>query len=153
MAEPFKNLLNAALAPPLQAEDLGAMRITKPGLAGWILWRVGEWVARCGMATPQRALQCLHANANVERRALLRHASRTLIKQSHPEALRAWGLGAALKADARLRMAPQRVTLGDSLELEVSWVSRSGQPQTLVVLVNGQAVAEAAFLLRLPVAN
>ena len=311
------SIVEAALAPPFQTEDLSAMRITKAGLAGWILWSVGEWVVRSGMGTPQRALPCLHAitqrfsaefalrpfiaehpalaratlakwaqdsnvhvrrlasegsrprlpwgmrlqalvadpspslpllqslqddtsayvrrsvanhlndiakdhpsvvaawlhqhlpGASTERKALLRHASRTLIKQGHPETLQAWGLGAGLQGEARLRVTPQRLTLGASLTLEVSLVSSSSQTQTLVidyavhhvkadgsthakvfkgwnlslpprgelrlsrqhsmrvittrryyagrhrvvVLVNGQAVAEAAFVLRLPVAN
>ena len=311
------SIVEAALAPPFQTEDLSAMRITKAGLAGWILWSVGEWVVRSGMGTPQRALPCLHAitqrfsaefalrpfiaehpalahatlakwaqdsnvhvrrlasegsrprlpwgmrlqalvadpspslpllqslqddtsayvrrsvanhlndiakdhpgvvaawlhqhlpGASDERKALLRHASRTLIKQGHPETLRAWGLGAGLQGEARLRVTPQRLTLGASLTLEVSLVSSSSQTQTLVidyavhhvkadgsthakvfkgwnlslpprgelrlsrqhsmrvittrryyagrhrvvVLVNGQAVAEAAFLLRLPATN
>ncbi len=310
-------MVEAALAPPFQTEELGAMRITQAGLAGWILWSVGEWVVRSGMATPQRALQCLHAitqrfsaefavrpfiaehpalahatlakwakdnnvhvrrlasegsrprlpwgmrlqalvadpspslallknlqddtsayvrrsvanhlndiakdhpsvvaawlhqhlpGASVERKALLRHASRTLIKQGHPEALRAWGVGASLKGDASLRIAPQRITLGESLTLDVSLTSSASQPQALVidyavhhvkadggtsakvfkgwsltlaprgqmqlsrqhsmrvistrryyagrhrvvVLVNGQAVAEASFFLRLATAN
>ncbi len=53
------DLIEAALAPAGRSwadQPSGA-----DGLAGWILWPVGEFVARRGQATPDRALQLLHA--------------------------------------------------------------------------------------------
>lgn len=211
------------------------------GLAGWALWPVGEYVARRGLATPERALQVLrhltpgltaewairpfivrhpaltfatlarwcsdpnehvrrlvsegsrprlpwglqlkgliadpsptlplleallddpsdyvrrsvanHLNdvakdhpalvaqwverhlpgATPERRALLRHASRTLIKRGDARMLRAWGLGAPLRGTARIEVAPARIRLGDSLTLQVTLQPRGRAAQTLVV--------------------
>ena len=53
------DLIEATLAPAGRSwadQPSGA-----DGLAGWILWPVGEFVARRGQATPDRALQLLHA--------------------------------------------------------------------------------------------
>ena len=52
---------------------------------------------------PQLIVQWLHEHlpgATPQRRALLKHASRTLIKQGHPQVLKAWGLGAPLRGEA-----------------------------------------------------
>ncbi|HSI57065.1 MAG TPA: DNA alkylation repair protein, partial [Ideonella sp.] len=68
-----------------------------------------------------------------ERRALLRHASRTLVKQGDPRVLGAWGLGAAFKGDAAWRVAPEAAPLGSSLQLALTLHSRARQAQTLVI--------------------
>ena len=41
--------------------------------------------------------------APAARRRLLKHASRTLIKQGHPQAMKAWGLGQALRGTLQVR--------------------------------------------------
>jgi len=235
------DVIEAALAPAADGEDLGALRGGAQGLAGWVVWPLGEYVARRGLQQPQRALQALHAltqrltaewairpfiethpqltfdtlarwcddpsahvrrlvsegsrprlpwgrqlrslvadpaptlpllrrlqddpspyvrrsvanhlndiakdhpqlllqwlrehlpGASPERRALLRHASRTLIKQGHPQVLQAWGQGAALRGTATLRLAPKRLVVGDTLQLTVQLQSRAARPQPLVV--------------------
>jgi hypothetical protein len=71
--------------------------------------------------------------ASVARRALLRHASRTLIKQGDRRVLAAFGLGAALRGDASLTLAPKRVALGGSVELRVELTSRARTAQALVI--------------------
>jgi len=211
------------------------------GLAGWILWPVGEFVARRGLAEPQRALQVLHAltqrftaefairpflvqhpalvlatlqrwtqdpsprvrrlvsegsrprlpwglrlqmlvadpsptlpllrtlqddasayvrrsvanhlndiakdhpalvaawlhehlpGASAARRALLRHASRTLIKQGHAATLQAWGLGRPLQGTAKLQLAPRRVELGGAVQLTLTLRSHAADVQRLAV--------------------
>ncbi len=233
--------LEATLAPPPADEDLSALRPGDDGLAGWILWPFGEYVARRGRATPERALQTLHAltqrftaefalrpfivdhpalvfdtlarwtadpsahvrrlvsegsrprlpwglqlksliadpsptlpllaalqddasayvrrsvanhlndigrdhpgrvadwlerhlpGAPPERRALLRHASRGLVKRGDARVLGAWGLGHAFDGRATLTLAPKRVRLGESVLLTVSLVSGSARPQTLEI--------------------
>lgn len=79
----------------------------------------------------------LHAHlpdASVERRALLRHASRTLIKQGDPRVLQAWGVGGGLQGRATLNLVPTApLTLGQTLQLDVTLHSSSRQPQALVV--------------------
>lgn len=71
--------------------------------------------------------------ASAQRRALLRHASRTLIKRGDARILKAWGLGRKLRGVATLALAPKRITLGDSLELAVTLLSNARQAQKLVV--------------------
>jgi 3-methyladenine DNA glycosylase AlkC len=234
-------VIEASLAPP-RPEPLGASTTSDDGgIAGWVLWSVGEFVVRRGMAQPARALTVLHAltqrftaewairpfvvahpelcfatlarwtsdasphvrrlvsegsrprlpwglqlksliadpspslpllaalqddpseyvrrsvanhlndiakdhptlvadwlerhlpDASVERRALLRHASRTLIKRGHARVLHAFGVGAALRGTASLQLAPRRLALGDSLTLEVQLRSTARAPQLLLL--------------------
>lgn len=237
--------LEAALAPvatdaPAHEEPASA-RSGPDGLAGWALWPLGEWVARRGQDTPQRALQALHAltqrftaewairplllrhpdtvlatlrrwcddpsphvrrlvsegsrprlpwglqlrpliadpaptlpllaalqddpspyvrrsvanhlndiakdhpavvtewlrrhlpGASAERRALLRHASRSRIKAGDAEVLRLWGQGAALEGRAEFQATPEGVTLGEAVTLSATLTSLARQPQPLVV--------------------
>ena len=233
--------LQAALAPPEAGEAMAQLTGLEQGLRGWILWPVGEYIARHGQAHPDRALQALHAltqrftaefairpfivqhpqhvfatlqrwvhddsahvrrlvsegsrprlpwglqlkqlvadpsptlpllqalqddpseyvrrsvanhlndiakdhphrvaqwlqthlpDAPPPRRALLRHASRTLIKAGDPAVLKAWGLGAAFKGQAELRIEPASIALGDTVTLTLVLVSRSNKPQTLAI--------------------
>ncbi|MEY8876808.1 MAG: DNA alkylation repair protein, partial [Leptothrix sp. (in: b-proteobacteria)] len=221
--------------------DLAALRSSDAGLAGWAVWPMTEFVARRGLAEPQRALAALHAmtqrfsaewairpfierhpaltfaalarwchdpsphvrrlvsegsrprlpwgqrlkglvadpaptlpllatlqddpsayvcrsvanhlndiakdhpalladwlerhlpGASPARRALLRHACRTLIKQGDARVLAAWGEGAALVGLARLHLTPARLRLGETLTLAVELDSGVRQAQTLVV--------------------
>jgi 3-methyladenine DNA glycosylase AlkC len=71
--------------------------------------------------------------ASAERRALLRHASRTLIKRGHARTLKAWGLGNALRGDAALALSPRRAHIGGALTLAVTLHSRARSAQRLVV--------------------
>ncbi|URI11607.1 DNA alkylation repair protein [Aquincola tertiaricarbonis] len=237
-------VLERSLAPPV-APDAGIVapdRGDAPGLAGWIVWPMTEWVAAHGLAEPERALQALHAmtqrftaewalrpfivqhpalawatlarwcsdesahvrrlvsegsrprlpwglrlqslvddpgptlpllarlqdddsdyvrrsvanhlndiakdhpavvadwldqhlpSAPPTRRAMLRHASRTLIKQGDARVLAAWGLGAALKGSATLTVSPEHAVLGgDGVTLQVVLHATSRQPQVLEV--------------------
>lgn len=234
-------VLEKSLAPARLDDDLGALTSSEPGLAGWSVWPMGEFVVRRGMDEPERALAALHAltqrfsaefalrpflarhpelvfatlarwvrdpsphvrrlvsegsrprlpwgmrlhalvadpaptlpllrilqddssayvrrsvanhlndiakdhpsivsdwlaehlpDSSPERRLLLRHASRTLIKQSHAPTLAAWGLGRKLRGSASLSVAPRRVELGGELVLKVALVSTFAQPQRLVI--------------------
>ena len=57
--EEAADLIEAALAPA--GRSWADQPSRAEGLAGWILWPVGEFVARQGLASPERALQVLHA--------------------------------------------------------------------------------------------
>jgi len=72
-------------------------------------------------------------DAGAERRTLLRHASRTLIKKGDARVLAAWGHAERYDGRATLRLAEPRVTLGGGCTLEVSLQSTGRTPQTLVV--------------------
>ncbi len=250
-------LIEASLAPPLADESGIASQSGQAGLAGWVLWPVGEFVVRRGLAKPQRALAALHAltqrftaewairpfihehpelcwaslarwandpslhvrrlvsegsrprlpwglqlkglikdpsptlpllralqddpseyvrrsvanhlndiakdhpalvaewvekhlaGASKERQALLKQASRTLVKQGDARILKAWGLGQRLCGDASLTVSPKRVAVGDSLSLSVGLRSSSPRAQKLLidyavhhVKANGQVSAK-----------
>ena len=234
-------VLERALAPAWPGDRLGSADPCRDGLEGWALWPAGEFVARRGLAHPERGLQALHAltqrfsaefairpfiashpalafealqrwtrdpsphvrrlvsegsrprlpwglqlkalirdpapalpllralmddeseyvrrsvanhlndiakdhpdvvtgwvhehaaGASPARLALLRHASRTLVKRGHPAMLEAWGLGRALQGDLRLQLTPGRVRLGDSLEMDVRLASTAREAQRLVI--------------------
>jgi 3-methyladenine DNA glycosylase AlkC len=234
-------LIEASLAPVLSGPEDSAAAQSAHGLGGWVLWPVGEFIVRRGMAQPQRALAALHAitqrftaewavrpfiaahpqlcwstlarwagdpsehvrrlvsegsrprlpwgmqlrgliadpsptlplllalqddpsdyvrrsvanhlndiakdhparvvqwiaqhlpGATAQRRALLKRASRTLIKQGDPAMLKAWGLGRRLRGQASLRLTPKRVALGGSVGLAVTLCSTSHRAQKLVV--------------------
>ena len=235
------DLIEASLAPPLPDDPIAGSTHADEGLAGWIVWPLGEFVARRGLGQPARALRCLHAltqrltaefalrpfivhhpqlvfdtlavwahdpsahvrrmasegsrprlpwglrlqaqvadpspalpllealqddpsdyvrrsvanhlndiakdhpalvadwlrrhlpGASDARRALLRHASRTLIKQGHPDVLGLWGLGRPFKGTATLRVSPARLKLGGALRIELDLQSTHGRAQTLEV--------------------
>ncbi len=71
--------------------------------------------------------------ASPQRQALLKHASRTLIKHGDPAVLRAWGLGTAFAGEADWSVAPARVAIGGALKITLSLRSRSAKPQRLVI--------------------
>lgn len=58
--------------------------------------------------------------ASPERRALLRHACRTLIKAGDQAVLDAWGLGGGFAGQASLGVAPALIRLGEVVELTVA---------------------------------
>ena len=237
------DVLEASLAPPRPAgEGLSNDAVDEAaGLRGWIIWPMGEYVARRGLLQPQRALAALHAltqrltaewairpfieahpaltwatlqrwtedpsehvrrlvsegsrprlpwgqqlkgliadpsptlpllqalqddpspyvrrsvanhlndiakdhpgvvadwlaqhlpQAPAPRRALLRHASRSLIKQGDARVLALWGTGQRLKGSVALSVTPSRIHLGESVSLELALRSGSRQAQSLLI--------------------
>jgi len=235
------SVLEASLGPPGAGDELGGLRTSEAGLAGWMVWPMGEFVARRGIAQPVRALAALHAmtqrfsaefairplivahpalvfrtlerwtrdesahvrrlvsegsrprlpwgmqlqaliadpspalpllealqddpsayvrrsvsnhlndiakdhpelladwlqrhlpEASRERRALLKHASRTLLKRGDPRVLELWGVGAPLRGKLKFALEPARISLGDSLTLRVELESTARRAQTLLI--------------------
>ncbi len=235
------DVIEASLAPAPAGDGLAEHRSSDAGLAGWPLWPLAEFVARRGLATPERALRTLreitqrftaewairpfivahpapafatlerwaadpsphvrrlvsegsrprlpwglqlkglvadpsptlpllralqddasayvrrsvanHMNdiakdhpavvvqwlaehlpgAPPARRALLKHASRTLIKHGHPAVMKAWGLGRPLRGEVRLEVAPKRIHVGDALTLSVALHSTAARAQPLQI--------------------
>ncbi len=68
-----------------------------------------------------------------ERRSLLRHASRTLIKKGHRRALAAWGVDRGLRGRASLAVTPKSPRIGDNVVLAVTLASAAASAQRLVV--------------------
>ena len=71
--------------------------------------------------------------APAPRRALLRHASRTLVKRGDRRVLEAFGLGRPFAGEASLELAPRRIALGGSIRLALVLRSRSRRVQPLVI--------------------
>jgi 3-methyladenine DNA glycosylase AlkC len=71
--------------------------------------------------------------ASDERRALLRHASRTLIKQGHPRVMQAWGVGGRFRGEAALVVSPAAAAVGGGVALALTLRSTARRPQELVV--------------------
>ena len=67
------------------------------------------------------------------RSALLRHASRSLIKAGHAPTLAAWGLASGLKGQATLTLSAARAAVGGDIALRVQLQSTARQAQLLVV--------------------
>lgn len=235
-------LLERALTPVADDDaPTSHPRATDVGLRGWILWPVGEFAARRGIAHPERALQLMHAitqrftaefairplivahpalvfrtlerwtrdpsehvrrlvsegtrprlpwglqlkasiidpstswpllealiddpseyvrrsvanhlndiakdhpsmmldftermleGASKERRALLKHATRTLVKKGDPRALRLWGVGAPFDGTASLSVAPAIVAVGDTVTLSLELRSNATEAQRLAI--------------------
>ncbi|MFM6986009.1 MAG: DNA alkylation repair protein [Hydrogenophaga sp.] len=85
---------------------------------------------------PDRVAAWVHehrAGATAQRTALLRHASRSLIKQGHAGTLAAWDLQQGLQGNATLALSPATVTAGDTLLLTVGLVATADAPQRLVI--------------------
>jgi 3-methyladenine DNA glycosylase AlkC len=73
------------------------------------------------------------SSASPERTALLRHASRSLIKQGHEPTLTAWGLASGLKGEASLSLSTDHATIGEDVGLRVNLHSTARSTQDLVV--------------------
>lgn len=71
--------------------------------------------------------------ASVERAALVRHALRFLVKQSHPGALRALGHGEKAAVTISGEAVPARVRIGDKIRVTVNVTSQSRSTQHLSV--------------------
>jgi 3-methyladenine DNA glycosylase AlkC len=236
------SVIEAALAPPIAViGEQAPPRNAADGLAGWVVWPLGEFVARRGIAEPERALQALHAltqrltaefairplivahpqlvldrllqwtrdpsahvrrlasegsrprlpwglrlqalvadptptlpildalqddpspyvrrsvanhlndiakdhpalvvdwvrrhlpDASPTRRALLRHASRTLIKQGHGEMLHLWDAGSPFEGRCKLRITPRDVTVGEAVVMQLTLRSTGAASQSLLV--------------------
>ena len=71
--------------------------------------------------------------ASAERSALLKHASRGLVKAGDPAVLAAWGLGAAFRGHAALAVSPAALAVGDTLTITLDLASTARQPQRLAI--------------------
>jgi 3-methyladenine DNA glycosylase AlkC len=71
--------------------------------------------------------------ASKERQALLKHASRTLVKAGDARVLKAWGVGKALHGSASLTLDKKRVCVGETLGMTVQLQSSSRTAQKIVL--------------------
>lgn len=73
------------------------------------------------------------SSAPPARVALLRHASRTLVKAGHAPMLELWGVAKRLRGKATLTLSKRRVAVGDSVELRVTLASAAARAQKLAI--------------------
>ena len=71
--------------------------------------------------------------ASSQRQAVLRHASRSLIKQGDADMLTLWGAGAPFEGSARLVLSSKKVRVGESIRFTLTLRSRSDRAQPLLV--------------------
>lgn len=71
--------------------------------------------------------------ATPQRLALLKHASRTLVKKGHAGVLKALGVGEPFKGEAILRLSSRRVKVGESLGLALTLQSTAKRAQRLAI--------------------
>jgi len=71
--------------------------------------------------------------ASTERRALLKHASRGLVKAGDAAVLAAWGLGAAYRGRVALGLSPAALAVGDTLTITLGLTSAAREPQRLAI--------------------
>jgi 3-methyladenine DNA glycosylase AlkC len=71
--------------------------------------------------------------ASKERKTLVKHALRSLIKQGHPGALEALGYGEPRVELAGFEVTPALVELGTGIEIRLEMVSTHGEAQPLIV--------------------
>lgn len=71
--------------------------------------------------------------ASPERRRLLKHASRTLLKTGHTQALANFGFGAAAALECELRLVNGEVTFGEGLDFEIRVTNTGERAQSLMI--------------------
>ena len=71
--------------------------------------------------------------ASLERRRLLKHASRTLLKKGHAQALANFGFGAATALTCKLRLLNGEVAFGEGLDFEIRVNNAGETAQSLMI--------------------
>jgi 3-methyladenine DNA glycosylase AlkC len=72
-------------------------------------------------------------DASAERRWLLKHASRTLLKKGHVQALANFGFGAAAALECELRLLNSHVAFGEGLDFEIRIRNAADAAQSLMI--------------------
>ena len=72
-------------------------------------------------------------NASKDRKKLIRHACRSLIKQGHSRALAVFGVLEPVITTPKIVVTTPIVTMGEALEFHVTCTSQAPQPQKLIV--------------------
>ncbi|MBC7955670.1 MAG: DNA alkylation repair protein [Cytophagales bacterium] len=71
--------------------------------------------------------------ASPQRQALLKHASRTLVKRGHAGVMGAWGVGERFKGRVALALSSDRAQVGDALQLLLNIRSTAKSAQRLAI--------------------
>jgi 3-methyladenine DNA glycosylase AlkC len=131
---PWGQRLQALVRDP--APTLPLLRALQDDPSAYVRRSVANHLNDIAKDHPELVAQWVHDHrlgASAQRSALLRHASRKLIKQGHGPTLAAWGLGQPLRGQAELALSASRVAIGDTLGLHVTLRSGSRRAQTLAI--------------------
>jgi 3-methyladenine DNA glycosylase AlkC len=131
---PWGLQLKALIADPSPALPL--LRVLQDDASDYVRRSVANHLNDIAKDHPELVAQWVHehlSGASPERRALLRHASRTLIKRGHAPTLQAWRLGKPLRGDVVLNLSPRRAKAGGALQLKVVLTSGARSVQRLAI--------------------
>lgn len=131
---PWAPRLPAFIADPTPVLEL--LEVLKDDPSPYVRRSVANNLNDIAKDHPDLALAALErwsAGASAERRRLIQHALRTLVKQGHPAALALLGAAAPEVELLALTLAPARLRIGESLTIAATLASRAVGPQQLVV--------------------
>lgn len=131
---PWGSRLDAAVKDP--SPSLPLLRLLQDDPSEYVRRSVANHLNDIAKHHPAVIAEWLETHlpeATAERRSLLRHASRTLIKKGDARVLAAWGIGGKLRGQASLEVTPRKIALGEFVELHVTLESASTKPQELAI--------------------
>jgi 3-methyladenine DNA glycosylase AlkC len=131
---PWGMQLKALIADP--TPSLPLLRALQDDASDYVRRSVANHLNDIAKDHPDLVLRWLQDHlhdASAERRALLRHACRTLIKIGHAPTLKAWGQGQPLRGSASLTLTPRRAHVGDTLMLNLRLQSSAARRQSLLI--------------------
>ena len=131
---PWGLRLQALVADP--APTLPLLRVLQDDASAYVRRSVANHLNDIAKDHPELVARWVGEHlrgATPDRTALLRHASRSLIKQGHPPTLAAWGLGLGLQGEAGLSLSTDHAAVGEDIGLHVTLRSTARTTQPLVV--------------------
>ncbi|KFN48730.1 DNA alkylation repair protein [Arenimonas composti] len=131
---PWGLQLKALIADPTPTEPILRALVDDP--SAYVRRSVANHLNDIARDHPQRVVDWLAEflpDAQPPRRALLKHASRTLLKHGHRPTLAAWGLGGRYTGAATLAITPAEVAIGDAVELELHLRAKATRSQVLAI--------------------
>ncbi|GAB4446589.1 MAG: DNA alkylation repair protein [Chloroflexi bacterium OHK40] len=131
---PWAARLPAFVADPTPVLEL--LETLKDDTSAYVRKSVANNLNDIARDHPERVLATLtrwQRGASDERRWVIRHALRTLVKQGHPEALRLLGADAPEVELIALELTPTALRIGETLRIAVTLRSTAATPQHLIV--------------------
>jgi len=68
-----------------------------------------------------------------ERKWLVRHACRTLLKKGHPQILKLFGFNPKVKLKLTSKLSPKKITEGDSIHLDINLKGESNKDEKIIL--------------------
>jgi hypothetical protein len=131
---PWGLQLKPLIADP--APTLPLLRVLQDDTSAYVRRSVANHLNDIAKDHPRRLADWLQEHlrdASDQRRALLRHASRTLIKNGDPRVLTLWGLGTAFAGEAELLLQQSQLRIGETLGLQIRLRSTANCAQRLAI--------------------